>query len=583
MKRLFATILILVLTMSLLAACGQNDGAPAAPPGAPPGAPAGTPTPATQDPAAPAAQDGETEETPEGPPAPGTPLRGGTLITGFHVVDAQLVAINPFLPLQTAFQVLDLMYERLLFFNYVTGELMPMLATGYEWSADFMQLTFTIRDGVTWHDGQPFTAEDVVFTFEALRDNPVLDRFALWNVINSVSASGNNVVVNLDTPFLSFPFYMHEVRIVPAHIWSNVPDVVTELNERPIGTGPFIWRSHTVGTDVQFDANPNYWGGAPYVDELLFLTFSTAPALSLAMLNNDMHTSFGLAMPMIPEFRTIPGATIQIMSGLNMWAVNVNHEDPLLSDPIVRRAMAMAINQNDLIHRVEHSVVFPTSPGFLPMVFGDLVCQTAFNSLDFDPAGAVELLESAGFERGTDGVFATPDGRRLSFTYHNASGAPAQQMAAGMIQQWLLNIGIEILPRLATWPELTRMLETGEFQLLQNQIVVPPDPFAALNSVFHSSMTAPTGTTTPGLNYFRYRNPVVDALLDEAAISTDEARRRAIFFEIQNIIAEDAVFLPMYNTGPRHFFFDGPFLGGFADDVPILSNFGIIQIHWVQQ
>ena len=569
MKRLFATIIMLVLVAGLLAACGQDGGGTATPPPAP--TPQGQAAPAQ--PATPA----------EAAPLAGTPVQGGTLITGFHVVDAQLVARNPFLPGQTAIQVLDLMYERLLFFNYVTGELMPMLATGYEWSSDFTQITFTVRDGVQWHDGQPLIAEDVVFTFEALRDNPVLDRFALWNVINSVSASGNNVVFNLDTPFLSFPFYMHEIRIVPRHIWQNVSDIVLELNETPTGTGPFIWRSHTVGTDVQFDANPNYWGGAPYVDELLFLTFSTAPALSLAMLNDDMHTSFGLAMPFIPEFRTIPGANIQIMSGLNMWAVNINHEDELLSDPIVRRAMAMAINQHDLIHRVEHSVVFPTSPGFLPMVFGDLVCQTAFNSLEFNAAAAVELLESSGFVRGSDGIFSTPDGRRLSFTYHNASGAPAQQMAAGMIQQWLLNIGIEILPRLATWPELTRMLETGEFQLLQNQIIVPPDPFAALNAVFHSSMTAPTGTSTPGLNYFRYRNPVVDALLDEAATSTNEARRRDIFFEIQNIIADDAVFLPMYNTGPRHFYFDGPLFGGFADDVPVLSNFGIVRIHQIQQ
>ena len=569
MKRLFAIVITLFLAMALFAACAQNGVDP----------PAATPAPAATGETPPA----QAEAPGEAVPAAGAAVRGGTLITGFHTVDAQLVARNPFLPGQTEFRVLDFMYERLLFFNYITGELMPMLATDYEWSSDFMQLTFTIRDGVQWHDGQPFTAEDVVFTFEALRDNPVLDRFALWNVISSVNAVGNTAVFNLNTPFLSLPFYMHEIRIVPRHIWQNVNDIVLELNETPVGTGPFIWRTHTVGTDVQFDANPNYWGGAPYVDELLFLTFSTAPALSLAMINGDMHTSFGLAMPFIPEFRTVPGANIQIMSGLNMWAVNLNHEDELLADPVLRRAMAMAINQDDLIHRVEHSVVFPTSPGFLPMVFGDLVCQEAFNSLSFDPAGAVELLESAGFVRGSDGIFSTADGRRLSFTYHNASGAPAQQMAAGMIQQWLLNIGVEIIPRLATWPELTRMLETGEFQLLQNQIIVPPDPFAALNAVFHSSMTAPTGTSTPGLNYFRYRNPVVDALLDEAATSTDEARRRDIFFEIQNIIAADAVFLPMYNTGPRHFYLDGPLFGGFADDVPVLSNFGIIRIHQLQQ
>ena len=574
MKKLIL-ILAVIMALGLLAACRSDAPAPAATP-----APAAQEQPAAQ---TPAPADTAEPEDEEDEPVPGAPIPGGTLITGGHIVDAQLVAINPFLPLQTAIHVLDIIYERLLFFNHVQGELIPMLATGFEWSDDYMQLIFPIREGVRWHDGQPFIPEDVVFTFEALRDNPVLDRFGLWQVIGDVNAVGNTVVFDLTAPFLSLPFYMDEIRIVPRHIWENVPDIVMELNPTPTGTGPFIWRSHTIGTDVQFDANPDYWGGAPYVDELLFLTFSTAPNLSLAVLNDDMHTSFGLAMPFIPEFRAIPGSNIQIMSGFSMWAVNINHEDELLADPVLRRAMSMAINQHDLIHRVEQSVVFPTSPGFLPAAFGDLVCQETFYSLSFDPAGAVELLEEAGYVRGSDGIFATPDGRRLSFTYHNASGAPAQQMAAGMIQQWLLNIGIEILPRLATWPELTAMLQNGNFQLLQNSITVPPDPFAALNSVFHSSMTAPTGTATPGLNYFRYRNPVVDALLDEAATSTDEARRRDIFIEIQQILANDAVFLPMYNTGPRQFYFDGPLFGGFADDVPVLSNFGLVRIHRIQE
>lgn len=573
MKRKLVSFWAIILTLALLAACGQ-----AAAPGA--GTlPAATPAPAA---AAEAPAQGQQAAEPV-PVITGERMQGGTLVTGGHIVDAQLVALNPFLPAQTSMDVLNVVYERLLFFNHVMGEMEPMLATGFEWSSDYTQLIFSIRQGVQWHDGQPFGPDDVVFTFEALRDNPILDRFGLWQHLTGVRAEGNTVVFELVRPFLSLPFYTDEIRIVPKHIWENSPDVVMELNPNPIGTGPFIWRFHNVGTDVQFDANPNYWGGAPHVDELLFMTFNTAQNLSLALLNQDLHVSVGIAMPFIPELRTIQGSDIQIMSGFSMWAVNVNHENELLSDPVVRRAMAMAINQEDLIHRVEQSVVFPTSPGFLPAVFGDYVSQEAFNSLNFDPAGAVELLLEAGYVRGTDGIFSTPDGRRLSFTYHNAAGAPAQQMAAGMIQQWLLNIGIEIIPRLATWPELTHLLQVGEFDLLQNSITVPPDPFAALNTVFHSSMTAPAGESTPGLNYFRFRNDRVDALLDEAMTSTDGARRREIFMEVQNIIAENAVFLPMYNTGPRVPHFRQSQVGGFPDDVSIHTNRGLVQLYFIQQ
>jgi len=480
--------------------------------------------------------------------------------------------------------VLDFIYERLLFINNATGVLEPMLAENYEWSPDFKELILTIREDVQWHDGHPFTAEDAAFTFEVMRDNPVLDRFAFWQRISNVRANGNKFIIELNEPYLSLPFFLNDVRIVPKHIWETFPDIPQELNEIPVGTGPFMWRSMNIGTDVQLDANPNYYLGAPMVDDMLILMYNSAPNLSLAVLNGDLHISPGLAMPFIPEFRTMPGAVIQIISGYAMWAVNINHEHELLSDPIVRRAMAMAVNQNDLIVRAEQGVVFPTSPGFLPAVFGEFVSMDAFNSLQFDPAGAVELLESNGFVRGSDNIFSTPDGQRLSFTYHNASGAPAQQMAAGMIQQWLLNIGIEILPRLATWPELTSMLQTGEYQLLQNSIGVPPDPFAALNTVFHSSMTAPTGTPTPGLNYFRFRNATVDSLLDEAAVSTDEARRKEIFMEVQDIVAENSIFLPMYNTGPRNYFwvdYEGQRVGGFpaVDEVSIFANRAIINLY----
>jgi len=572
MKKIVIKITCLVLALVLFAACGAAAPAPADPaaPAAPAAPGAAAPAPAAPAPAAAA---------PEGM----TAVPGGTLIVGNHIIDAQLVAKNPFLPANTAESLLPFMYEGLLFFNAISGELEPSLATGYEWRNDYRELVFNIRQGVTWHDGQPFGVDDVLFTWHTLRDYPVLDRFGLWNHLNDVRAEGNDVILELSTTFPSMPFYTDGMWIVPRHIWAYVPDIVAELNEIPVGTGPFIWSHYTIGTDVQFEANVNYWRGAPYIERLVVNLFSAAPAATLALIAGDIQATLGtIAMPMVPEFMQQTNARIQFAPGLGNWAVMINHENELLADRTVRRAMAMAINQNDLITRVENSIVFPTSPGWLPGIFGDLQSEAAREYLVFDPAGAVELLEEAGFVRGPDNIFSTPDGQRLSFTYHNASGAPAQQMSAGMIQQWLLNIGIEIIPRLATWPELTNLLQTGQFELLQNSIGTPPDPFASLN-IFHSSMTAPSGTPTPGLNYFRYRNATVDALLEEAAVTADQNRRRELFIEIQDILAHDAVFLPMFNTGPRVPHYYGTQFAGWIEDAPALSPRGIIEIFQVQQ
>ena len=570
MKKMLATILAFTIVLGILAACGTAGDAVDA---------------VTGDTAAQAEQPAQGgQQQAEAPPAAGSRIEGGTLIAGGAIIDAQLAANNPFLPHgQIAIAILDYIYERLLFMNVVSGELEPMLATGFEWSPDYLELIFTIREGVVWHDGAPFGPDDVVFTFDILRDYPIFDRHALWSRLRNVRAEGNTVVFELYDVFLSLPFFMDEIRIVPKHLWQDLPDASLHLNPTPVGTGPFMWRTHNIGTDVQLDANPNYYLGAPIADEMLFLLYNNTINLSLALLNGDLHWAHGISVQFVPEFRSTPNAVLQNLPGLNVFVVNLNHEHELLADPVVRRAMAMAINQYDLRTRVEHGVVFPQSIGFLPDGFGEFVSREAYETLDFDAAGAVELLEAAGYVRGSDGIFVAPNGSRLSFTYHNQTASPSQQMAAGMIQQWLLNIGVEILPRLGTGPELTHLQQTGQFELIQRHIIIPPDPIGALNSVFHSSMTAPTGYPTPGLNFFRYRNPVVDALLDEAASSTDTARRIEIAHEIQMILAEDTVFLPMYGTGVRIPHFRDQNVGGWRDDAPVIANRNVIHLYLTQQ
>jgi len=572
MKKMFASFAILIFAISVFAACGQ-DAAPSAATGTQAPAPAAADNNAEAD--APAAAEGNGLVA----------IEGGTLVIGEFIQDAQLAAKNPFLPANTWGGGINLMYEPLFFFNVINGELEPELASGYHWNADFTELTVPLNTAASWHDGQAFTASDVVFTYEVLRDYEVLDRFGLWNFISAVRAEGDSVVFELSSTFMSLPYYMSEIHIVPRHIWEGSPDITLELNEQPVGTGPFIWESYTIGTSVTFRANHDYWRGAPRLNTLIVNIYNSAPNLTLALIAGDIQATMGtIAIPMLPEFLIHPNAYIRVMPGTNNFVTSFNLENELLQDPVVRRAMVLAVNQEDLISRAELNSVYPASAGWLSAIFGDLQsAEAAASSLAFDPAGAIELLEAHGYERGSDGVFQTPDGRRLSFTYHNPAGAPAQQMAAGMIQQWLLNIGIEIIPRLATWPELTHLLQSGDFDLLQTGINTPPDPFAALNSVFHSSMTAPAGTPTPGLNFFRYRNPVIDALLDEVGVAPDPERRRELFIEIQDIVAYDALFIPKYNIGPRIPFYDGLAVSGWIDDASIMSRRGIIEVFEIQR
>lgn len=506
----------------------------------------------------------------------------GVLKFGAQVTDTQLANLSPFATSGTYPEWYKLVYEQLLYFNEVTGELEPALADSYEWNEDKTELTFELNEKAKWQDGEDFTADDILYTYETLKDNLIFDKYALWSKLTDITADGETVVFKAKEPFVSLPEYISQIYIVPKHIWEK-EDAATFVNSKPIGTGPFIWSEYTTGTAVTFDANKEYWKGAPKLEQAILMMYNSAPNCTLALLKGEIDCTSGtIAMSSLPEFTSKENAKLQTYPGLNNFCVMVNHENEQLADPAVRKAMVMAMNQKELISKGEYNGVLPTYITWLPDLFSDNVNKKAAETVSYDVEGAQKILEDAGYEKGKDGIYAK-NGKKLSFTYYSASGAPAQQMEAGMIQQWLKILGIEITPKLATWAELSEIAQKGEFDLLQNSIAFPPDPYAALNTTFHSSMTAETGSPTPGTNYFRYRNTEVDALLEKAADVIDETELTEIYNQIQEILAEDCVFLPMYNGSGHIPYYDGTNLTGWTDaEAPIFSTANLINIRSVK-
>lgn len=567
MKKIMKLLSLLLVTAMLGSACGKppavgNDGTPV--------------KENTQEPTGQAQGETAKEETPSGE------ITGGLIRVGEYVVDTQMANKNPFATSGTFTNMLKIIYEPLMLFNEKKGTLEPSLALDYTWNADKTELTFTMNENVKWQDGQPLTAEDAVYTMQIIKIVPAYDKYGLWNTLTDVKANGNQVIFTLSKPLVSLPEYLSQILIVPKHIWEK-EDAASYINENPIGTGPFIFKEYVTGTSITLDANKDYWRGTPKVDGMLITMYNTAPNCTLGLLKGEIDCTFGtMAMSSIPEFNTKENAKMDVFAGLGNFSVLMNHGNEMLSDVAVRKAMAMAINQADLIAKGEYNGVLPTSIGWLPDLFGEDVNENAKKSLTFDLEAAKAVLEEAGYVKAKDGIYEK-NGKRLSFTYHNASGAPAQQMEAGMIQQWLLNLGIEIIPKLATWPELTQLAQTGEYDLLQMGISFPPDPYAALNTCFNSNMTAPVGQATPGLNYFRYRSDEMDALLAEVANEVDEAKRKEIFYKIQDLLAKDYVFLPMYNSSGHIPYYDGKNLTGWTDvEAPITSNVNLVNLRPVQ-
>lgn len=183
-KRYFSMVLSMIMAISLLAGCGggtQPD------PTGQANSPAASENPQTSD-------NGDAPQATEQSEA----TSGGTLVIGEYILDTQMAAKNPYLPDNTKRELLPFMYEHLMFFNQTSGVLEEELATGYEWNSDFTTLTFTMRDDAKWHDGNPVTVDDVVYSYNVMKNEPVQDRYSLWDKISSVEANGNQVVSPFD-------------------------------------------------------------------------------------------------------------------------------------------------------------------------------------------------------------------------------------------------------------------------------------------------------------------------------------------------------------------------------------------------
>src|SRR4051794_27116751 len=204
----------------------------------------------------------------------GKPKQGGTVTISNEQGQTWTCDFNPFNP-SNNLESVGFVYEPLVFVNLLRNqEETPMLASSYKWTTDKKSITFTLRTGVTWSDGKPFTADDVVFTFDVLKKFPSTDVYSLWKGagLTSVTSAGNQVTMTFSQPAATYFYnFANQVGIVPKHIWSTGapaahPD--TWADAKPIGTGPFQVDPCSPN-NIQYTANKTYWQtGKPYIQKV---------------------------------------------------------------------------------------------------------------------------------------------------------------------------------------------------------------------------------------------------------------------------------------------------------------------------
>lgn len=443
-------------------------------------------------------------------------------------------------------------YETLLFFNRFDTKYTGMLATGYQLSSDGTQITFNLHQGIKWSDGQPFTSADVVFTFNMLKQYQALDVNGLWSVpmLSSVSApDANTVVVTLASPYNPALFFVGaQTWIVPEHIWSGVGDPTNYADTNPVGTGPFTLESFTPQL-VKMKANPTYWqAGLPKVKEIRYPAYKDNSAAELAMDKGDVDWNSIFAPNLQKTFvNRDPTHNHYWFPPSDVLSIQVNLDKPPLDQVAVRQAISDAIDRNQWSKVAESGYESPAGPtGLLPLDQSYL--DPAYKDLKFtvDTNKATQLLEGAGFKKGSDGIYADASGNKLSFSFEIPSGYTDWVAGAPVLQQDLKAIGIDLTVKTVSTDVFYTDLQNGNFDITMNGSIAGPTPYFIYASLLLSSNSAPIGQQANG-DYERWMDPTTDQLLNQFATSTDLTAQQQAISGLEKIMVEQLPVIPLTN------------------------------------
>jgi len=449
-------------------------------------------------------------------------------------------------------QSFGVLYETLVYDNLLNDRKTPMLASDYKWSSDNKTLTFTIRSGVTWSDGQPFSAADVVYSFNLLKQHPELDLQADWTVLSDVQPSGSDkVVMTFSQPAVpNFYQIAGQTAIVPQHIWTSYSDPGTQKVDKPVGTGPFTMSACT-GQNIQFTRNPSYWQkGLPHLQTVNYPAF----------LDNDPANAFlaagqaqwgGQYIPNIDTYYVAKDPQhnhywFPPINNINIW---FNTTIAPLNNKLVRQAFAYSIDR-DSVSKKGESGYEPAGnqTGVLSPTFDSWIDKSQADkyAYKFNPTKAASLLQQAGFTKGSDGIYADSSGKKLSFSIINIAGYTDWVASVAVIKDNLKQVGIELKDVNLDAQAYFAKLYNGDFQLAYGSLSTSPGPtpYYELRNTLHSGTTAAIGQPAAG-DYERYKNPAVDTLLDSFGATSDSAKQHDIIKQVEAAMLEDVPVIPV--------------------------------------
>lgn len=486
---------------------------------------------------------------------------------GLHAAEKNL---NPFivpqaLPLTHDFTML--VYDTL-FWSQSRLDPEPWLATGAEPSEDFRTWTVTLRDDVLWHDGTPFTAADVAFTFKYFSDDGGPGRYGHHVYDHPVFESASviddvTVQITFQDPVPTFVLLPGgDLPILPKHVWEGVTDPRADATSLPVGTGPFVMAEYDPGVSYRLEANPDYFLGPPVVDTLIMPVVRDAQAAFAGLQTGELDfVTRNLPAPLVP--RVEENEELAVITGSRMQSLYLmfNTRKPILKEPAVRKAMSMALDVQAIVDIVEGGL---GRPGNDTWTHPDSPWAHPIGGHTFDVDAANAMLDAAGYPVGDGGVRRSAEGAPLAFTLLVNAAAPPQIRSGELVAEQLSAIGVDITVEPRDPPAITaarRPSSDGPPTVEMFIAVFESHAHADPDHLFFFFHTPGRGV---GGIFSGYANPEFDAVLEDA-LDAPISEKLSLIGQAQEIFASEAPAVVLYYPDGRWGYRPGTYDGWISD------------------
>ncbi len=468
---------------------------------------------------------------------------------------------NPFFSTNQGgdFGAQGLLYETLYFTNLYNGQAQPWLASAFTYSSDLTQLTFTMRSGVKWNDGQALTSADVVFTFNLMQAHPALDQNGVLPLIKSVTAPDSNTVVfTLQHPDSTALFRIgDQVFIVPQHAWSTISGDPAKFtnDQNPVGTGPYKLANFTTDL-ITYDANPNYWGTKPKVQKIQVPSIKDNTTAITDMIQGKLDW---MGTGWNPDYDSLytqkdPQHNHTWFAASNTVMLYLNLSKAPFNNLLVRKAINAAINRPQLPQGVAKYAQVANPTGIIVPTLNNWIASQ-YQTMAFDAGNdkIASYMQQAGYTKGSDGFFRDASGKEFTMSVDVVNGWSDWDQDVQFIVNDLNAAGIKATVNTESgYTPYYNAISTGSYDAAISWTNSGPTPYFAYQAMLSSANSAPAGKAVVGTNFERWDastsngfSAQTDRLITQYESSNDVNVQKQAIAGIENIMVSQLPVLPL--------------------------------------